>query len=126
MSKQCQQTYDEAKRKLISAPVLVHYDPQLPVHMAGDASLHGIGAVISHIMPDGSERSIAFASRTLSQCEKKYAQVKKECLFLLFGIKKFHQFLYGRHVTLVTNHNPLTAILGPKKGVPLLADAQMQ
>ena len=54
---------DEAKTKLVSAPVLTHYDPNLPIQMAGDASQYEAGAVISHIMPDGSEKPIAFASR---------------------------------------------------------------
>ena len=49
---------------------------------------------------------------------------KKEALSLVFGVKKFHQFLYGRHFTLVTDHKPLTAILGPKNGMPSLAAAR--
>ena len=125
-SAQCQCSFDEAKAKLVAAPILTHFDPNLPVHMAGDASQYGIGAVISHIMPDGTERPIAYSSRTLTSHEKQYAQVEKEALSLIFGVKKFHQFLYGKRFTLVTDHRPLTAILGPKKGIPLLAAAHMQ
>ena len=47
---------------LSSSTVLVHYDPSLPLRLAGDASAYGIGAVISHILPDGSERPIVIAS----------------------------------------------------------------
>ena len=125
-SKECQQAFQEAKEKLISAPVLTHYDVNLPIHMAADASQYGVGAVISHTMPDGSERPIAFASHTLSSSEKRYSQVEKEALALVFGVKKFHQYLYGRQFTLVTDHKPLTAILGPKSGIPSLAAARMQ
>ena len=50
------------KKLLVTAPVLAHYDPSLPMKMAGDASAYGIGAVISHVYPDGSEWPIAYAS----------------------------------------------------------------
>ena len=103
----------------------MHYDPSLPIVMAADASVYGVGAVVSHVFPDGSERPIAFASRTLTKSEKNYAQLEKEALALIFGIKKFHQYLYGRRFKMVTDHKPLTAILGPKKGIPSLAAARL-
>ena len=80
-----------------------HYDPTLPIIMVGDASAYGIGTVISHVLPDGSERPIAFASRTLSASEKYYCQLEKEALSLVFGVKKFHQYLYGCKFTLITD-----------------------
>ena len=123
---ECAQAFAEAKQVLTSSKVLVHYDPSLPITLAGDASAYGIGAVISHTMPDGTERPIAFASRTLSPSERHYAQLEKEALSLVFGIKRFHQYLYGRKFTLVTDHKPLLAILGPKQGIPPLAAARLQ
>ena len=123
----CSKAFQGAKAALSSSHVLTHYDPALPVTLAGDASAYGIGAVISHTFPDGTERPIAFASRTLNTSEKNYAQIEKEALSsLIFGVKKFHQYLYGRHFTLVTDHKPLLAILGEKKGIPSLAAARLQ
>ena len=72
-SPDCQQAFAQAKKLLSSAAVLAHYNPSLPLHLATDASAYGIGAVISHIFPDGTERPIAFASRTLLNSEKRYA-----------------------------------------------------
>ena len=124
-TEQCEQSFKAAKDSLTSPPVLVHYNPKLPLRVAADASSHGLGAVLSHVMPDQSERPIAFASRTLSSSEK-FAQVEKEALALVFAIKKFHLYLYGRTFTLFTDHKPLLTILEPKKAIPTLAAARLQ
>ena len=106
----CDQDFQEAKAVLSSSRVLVHYDTTLPLTLAADASAYGIGAVISHTLPDGSEKPVAYASRSLSSSEHNYAQVEKEALSLIFGIKKFHQYLYGRKFTLFTDHKPLLPV----------------
>ena len=68
---------------ITSEQVLTNYDPAFPVRLACDASPTGIGAVLSHVMPDGNERPIAFASRSLTKTERKYAQIDKEALSIV-------------------------------------------
>ena len=90
---QCEQSaFEKSKALLSSKSVLVHFDPSREILLACDASSYGIGAVLSHKMPDGSERRrpIAFASRTLSKAEKNYSQIEKEGLACVFGVKRFH------------------------------------
>ena len=94
-SKDCTNAFKQAKKQLSSTAVLAHYNPKLLLRLAGDASSYGIGAVISHILPDGSERPISYASRTLLSSERNYAQLEKETLLLVYGVQKFHSYLYG-------------------------------
>jgi hypothetical protein len=122
----CDKAFNEAKKMVSSEQVLTHYNPDLPLRVACDASPYGLGAVLSHTMPDGAERPIAFASRTLTKSEKNYSQIDKEALALVWGVKKFHHYIYGRKFTLITDHQPLTAILHPEKGIPALSAARMQ
>jgi len=74
----------------MSSQLLVHFDPKLEICLACDASAYGIGVVLSHKMPDGSEKPVGFASRTLTQTEKNYSQMEKEGLPCVYGVKHFH------------------------------------
>ena len=125
-SKSQDQAFEMLKSKLASADILTHYGVNLPLKLACDASCYWIGAVIVHVMPDGQERPIAYAPRSLSQPEKNYSQIEKEALALVYGVKKFYKYLYGRRFVLVTDHKALTTVLGPKTGVQTLAAARMQ
>ncbi len=85
-----------------------------------------MGAVISHIMDNGEECPIAFASRTITETEKKYAQREREALCIIYEVRKFHKYIYGRKFTLITGHKPLLEILEPKAAIPTLAALRMQ
>lgn len=115
-----------AKEKLVSHDVLVHYQVDVPIKVTCYASPKGIGAVLSHVYSNGDERPIAFASRVLTKAERNYSQLDREALGLVFGVKAFHQIIYGRKFVLETDHKPLTFIFGPKNGLPLMAASRVQ
>ena len=123
---ECEDAFGVLKNALTSDNLLMHYDPDMPLKMDCDASSVGLGTVISHVFPNGDEWPIAYASRTLSASECNYSLIEKEALAIVFGIKKFHQYLYGRKFTLVTDHQPLTTIFGPKRTLLTLAAARIQ
>ena len=118
--------FEEAKELLVSAKVLAHYDPYKDLYLACDASPYGIGAVLSHRMDNGDERPIAFASRSLSQAERKYAQLDKEGLAIIFGVKRFHQYLLGRKFIILSDHKPLQHLFSESKAIPHMASARIQ
>ena len=77
--------FDRLREALASTDVLVPYHTDLLISIETDASATGLGAVISHIMPDGRDRPIEYASRTLSVAERKYSQIEKEALGIIWG-----------------------------------------
>lgn len=102
----------------------IGFDGKAPVIVSADASPYGVGAVLSIVTNEG-ERPVAFASRSLSKAEKNYSQLDREGLALVFGVKKFHSFLYGRPFILETDHKPLLGILGKNKPLPDAAPPRM-
>ncbi|GAB0088957.1 Zinc finger, CCHC-type [Sergentomyia squamirostris] len=118
--------FDRCKKLLSSEDILCHFDPNWEIVVAADASPDGLGAVMSHICPDGVERPVFFASRTLTDTERNYSQLDKEAAALIFALKKFYKFLYGHHFTLYTDHRPLISIFDLKKNNDMILSPRMQ
>ncbi|VDL66057.1 unnamed protein product [Nippostrongylus brasiliensis] len=125
-SDECEKAFQKAKDVLTSDLLLTHFDPSKKIVIAADASEQGIGAVISHRFPDGTEKAIQHACRTLTAAERNYGQVEKEALAITSAVRKFHRYVYGRHFELLTDHKPLLAIFGSKKGVPVYTANRLQ
>ncbi|PIO72335.1 zinc knuckle [Teladorsagia circumcincta] len=125
-SPDCQSCFDRIKKTLKSDLLLAHYDPTLPLIVAADASNYGVGAVLSQRFPDGSEKAVYHASRALTPAQKKYSQIEKEALAIVFAVQKFHRFVHGRHFTLRTDHKPLISIFGSRKGIPIYTANRLQ
>ena len=115
----------KVKELLKSAHVLVHYDQDLPITLSCDASSVGLGAVLSHQTKDG-EKPIAYASRSLNKAEKNYSNIEREALAIVFGVKKFHEYLFGRSFLLHTDHKPLMTLFNENKQIPQQASARIQ
>jgi hypothetical protein len=121
-----QAAFDAIKSALAECSLRYHFDETKPVIVATDASPFGVGAVLLQEQSDGKEHMITCASRTLSSAERNYSQLEKEALSIIFGFKRFQQYLAGREVRLYTDHKPLTFIFKPDAGVPTTALQRIQ
>ncbi|XP_040182571.1 uncharacterized protein LOC120915831 [Rana temporaria] len=106
-SPECATAFQGLKTALSEAPVLAAPDPTKTFLVHTDASMFGLGAVLSQVGEDGMEHPVAYLSRKLLPREVSYATVEKECLALVWALKKLQPYLYGRAFTLLTDHNPL-------------------
>ena len=104
----------------------MHYDPGLPVELSVDALPYGLGTVIMHVYPNGTRRPIAYALLTLNEHEKRYGQIDEEALAIMFGLKRFHLYLYGRHFMILTDHKRLERIFRLKTAIRSLAAILLQ
>jgi hypothetical protein len=114
-----------AKNLLLNSRTLVHYNESLPLVLSCDASSYGAGAVLSHVI-NGKHQPIAFASSTLTEVQRNYSQLEKEAFSIIFGLKRFHQYLCGNSFTILTDHRPLLTLLGPHCSVPAHTASRLQ
>ncbi|XP_030039191.2 uncharacterized protein K02A2.6 [Manduca sexta] len=106
--------FKKLKQLICQSPVLVHYDVKKPIRMSVDASKNAVGAVIFH-----GKNPIAYSSKSLTSSQENYAQIEKELYAILFGCKKFHQYIYGKTIQVETDHQPLVTLFKkPLSDVP--------
>ena len=98
---------EKIKEMLTNAPCLKYFDVTQEVTLETDASDYGLGAVITQ-----EGKPVAYASRRLTETERRYSQLEKECLGLVFDCQKFDQYIFGKqNITAFTDHKPLETIL---------------
>lgn len=112
-----EKAFEDLKASLVNSVVLAHPDFDRPFMLSVDASLDGIGAVLSQIQEgEARARPIAFASKSLSQSQKNYPAHRLEFLALKWSVcDKFSHWLKGHKFTVWTDNNPLTHILTKPK-----------
>ena len=123
--KQQEISFENIKRMVTQAPLLSYYDQNKDLTIQCDASKKGCGAVLLQ-----DDRPLCYASKTLTDTETRYAVIEKEMLAVTFALKKFHQYTFGRHTIVNSDHRPLEAILkkpldsAPKRLQGMILNAQ--
>lgn len=104
-SDECDQAFDTLKKKFMNPPVLDYpnFDKNNTFHLHTDASGYAIGAVLSN----DNGKPVAYASKTLNKAEQNYPTIEKELLALVWAIRHFRPYLYGRRFIVHTDHRPL-------------------
>lgn len=101
------------KKQLAQPETSGYFDPSAQTIVVTDASPVGLGGVL--VQKQGSEyRVIMYASRSLSDVERRYSQTEKEALGIVWGSERFHIYLIGSKFELWTDHRPLECIFSPK------------
>ena len=100
-----EQSFETLKYMATHAPVLAYYDDTKPMTLTVDSSSKGLGAAI---VQEG--KPIAYASCALTRTQQNYSQIEKETLAIVFGCKKFHQYIFGQKITVESDHKPLSSI----------------
>ncbi|XP_056109383.1 uncharacterized protein K02A2.6-like [Rhinichthys klamathensis goyatoka] len=100
-----EKSFQKLKALATNGPTLKYYDVNKPLTLSVDASSEGMGAVLLQ-----DQRPVAYGSRALTDCQRRYAQIEKELLAIVYGCEKFHQYVYGREVQVESDHKPLECI----------------
>lgn len=110
---ECQEAFQKLKNILISEPILQYPDFDKPFTITCDASNYAVGSVLSQGDAD-KELPIAYSSRTLNKAEINYSTIEKELVAIMYGVKQFRPYIYGRRFCIVTDHKPLTWLFSVK------------
>ena len=101
--------FEDIKEKMCNAETLAYFDLRQKTTLICDAGPVGLGAILMQ-EEDGQQRVVSFASRALTAVERRYAQIEKEALSVVWACERFHNYLLGIEFTLQTDHKPLLYI----------------
>jgi hypothetical protein len=101
-----QLSFEKLKQAVTADSTLQYFDTSQTPVLQADASLKGLGAAV---LQNG--KPVTYASKSLSDVETRYACIERELLAIVFGVQRFHTYLYGRTFKVLTDHKPLVMIL---------------
>ena len=101
-----QRVFEALKESIHSEMTLTYFDPNIPAEIEVDASMNGLGAALIQ-----SGKPIAFSSKALTPTESRYANTERELLAVVYGLEKFHTYVFGKSVTVYSGHKPLENII---------------
>ena len=107
--------FNNLKELITQLPCLAHYNPKSENILTTDASTEGLGATLWQKQKDGNLKPIGFASRFLSDTEKKYAINELELLAVVWGLEHFRLYIYGKPIELLTDHQALEPLIKRKR-----------
>ena len=108
---ECQAALDALKTSLVTAPVLAYPNFSEDFVLETDASIQGLGAVLSQKKQDGKLHPVAYGSRSLTTAERNYSITELETLAVVWAVTHYKAYLYGHNVTIYTDHSAVKAIL---------------
>ena len=120
-----EQAFQNIKHELANAGILDTFKYDSTLILEVDASKIGIGAVLKQLYDDKTT-TVSFASKKLSSAELNYSQIDKEALAIVYGVKKFQNYLTGKKFILKSDHKPLIHIFNPDKNIPVYSNARIQ
>lgn len=116
-SRECQEVFDNIKHALVNSNILSHPDMSKDFFIASDASRYGLGGFLFQTVRNEGRlevKAISFASRVLSESERSYSTTELEALAVIWSFKKFHYYVYGKHVKVLCDHKALSFLLSCK------------
>lgn len=109
-----QESFDRVREAIIKSPVLALFDYGKNHRVTADASSHSLGAALMQENQFGEWQPVVYASRKMTDTERRYGQIEKEALAITWACEKFDFYLVGRMFEIETDHKPLIPLLGSR------------
>ena len=114
-----ERSFHAIKNLLTSTDVMAYFDPSKETALVTDASPSGLSAVLMQSTPGMKDRRVvAYASRALTDVERRYSQTEREALAVVWAIEKLHLYLFGSHFKLLTDCKAIELIFNNPKSKP--------